>query len=97
MKAIRKPLIYHDANAEPQLNACLTWGSCNRHLLGFGQRITRSIRKAGITGYQFGAPGVSDGISMGMFQSFRIYLEILTSYFAKVLSECPTLCNQGIL
>ena len=38
---------------------------CNAHLLGMGQRITRSIRKAGLTGYQFGTPAVSDGISMG--------------------------------
>jgi dihydroxy-acid dehydratase len=32
-----------------------------------GQRITRSIRKANLTGYQFGTPAVSDGISMGTF------------------------------
>lgn len=30
-----------------------------------GQRIKQSISKAGITGYQFGTVGVSDGISMG--------------------------------
>jgi len=40
---------------------------CNAHLLGMGQRITRSIRKANLTGYQFGTPAVSDGISMGTF------------------------------
>lgn len=38
---------------------------CNGHLLGMGQRIKQSISKAGITGYQFGTVGVSDGISMG--------------------------------
>lgn len=40
---------------------------CNRHLLGFGQRIKKSIAKAGLIGYQFGTVGVSDGISMGTF------------------------------
>jgi dihydroxy-acid dehydratase len=38
---------------------------CNRHLLGLGQKITKSLRQANITGYQFGTVGVSDGISMG--------------------------------
>ncbi|SHO77276.1 Dihydroxyacid dehydratase [Malassezia sympodialis ATCC 42132] len=38
---------------------------CNSHLLGIGQRIRASIEKAGLTGYQFGTVGVSDGISMG--------------------------------
>lgn len=38
---------------------------CNGHLLELGQRVKKSITKAGITGYQFGAVGVSDGISMG--------------------------------
>jgi dihydroxy-acid dehydratase len=38
---------------------------CNGHLLGLGQRVKRSINNAGLTGYQFGAVGVSDGISMG--------------------------------
>jgi hypothetical protein len=38
---------------------------CNGHLLGLGQRVKKSISEAGITGYQFGAVGVSDGISMG--------------------------------
>lgn len=38
---------------------------CNAHLLGLGQRIKKSVVDAGLTGYQFGAVGVSDGISMG--------------------------------
>ncbi|PWZ01946.1 dihydroxy-acid and 6-phosphogluconate dehydratase [Testicularia cyperi] len=38
---------------------------CNAHLLGIGQRIKKSVEQAGLTGYQFGAVGVSDGISMG--------------------------------
>jgi len=38
---------------------------CNGHLLALGQRVKKSITNAGITGYQFGAVGVSDGISMG--------------------------------
>ena len=40
---------------------------CNAHLLGLGQRIKQSISNADLTGYQFGAPGVSDGISNGTF------------------------------
>lgn len=35
------------------------------HILGLGQRIKKSLIEAGITGYQFGTVGVSDGISMG--------------------------------
>ncbi|EKM51844.1 uncharacterized protein PHACADRAFT_262219 [Phanerochaete carnosa HHB-10118-sp] len=38
---------------------------CNRHLLGLGQLVKRSLTEAGIIGYQFGTVGVSDGISMG--------------------------------
>lgn len=38
---------------------------CNAHLLGVGQRIRQSLENAGVTGYQFGTVGVSDGISMG--------------------------------
>jgi dihydroxy-acid dehydratase len=38
---------------------------CNAHLLGLGQRIKKSLVEAGLTGYQFGTVGVSDGISMG--------------------------------
>ena len=38
---------------------------CNAHLLGVGQRIRQSLDNAGVTGYQFGTVGVSDGISMG--------------------------------
>lgn len=38
---------------------------CNAHLLAIGQRVKASVQKAGLTGYQFGSVGVSDGISMG--------------------------------
>lgn len=38
---------------------------CNRHLLGLGQIVKKSLTEAGIIGYQFGTVGVSDGISMG--------------------------------
>ena len=38
---------------------------CNKHILGLGQRIRKSISAAGLVGYQFGVAGVSDGISMG--------------------------------
>ncbi|OBZ71407.1 putative dihydroxy-acid dehydratase, mitochondrial [Grifola frondosa] len=38
---------------------------CNKHLLGFGQKVKKSLTDEGIIGYQFGTVGVSDGISMG--------------------------------
>ena len=38
---------------------------CNAHLFSIGKRIKESIGRAGLTGYQFGTVGVSDGISMG--------------------------------
>ena len=38
---------------------------CNRHLLGLGQHVKKSLTEEGIIGYQFGTVGVSDGISMG--------------------------------
>lgn len=38
---------------------------CNRHLLGLGRDIKKSLYDADLIGYQFGAVGVSDGISMG--------------------------------
>lgn len=38
---------------------------CNAHLLDLGKRVKKSLHDAGLTGYQFGAVGVSDGISMG--------------------------------
>ncbi|SPO41106.1 probable ILV3 - dihydroxy-acid dehydratase, mitochondrial precursor [Pseudozyma flocculosa] len=38
---------------------------CNAHLLEVGQRVKKSVNDAGLTGYQFGTVGVSDGISMG--------------------------------
>lgn len=41
------------------------WCRCNRHLLGLGQRVKKSLEDAGLVGYQFGTVGVSDGISMG--------------------------------
>lgn len=34
-------------------------------MLGLGQIVKQSINEAGLTGYQFGTVGVSDGISMG--------------------------------
>jgi dihydroxy-acid dehydratase len=40
---------------------------CNKHILGLGQHIKKSLQKADIIGYQFGTVGVSDGISMGTF------------------------------
>src|ERR1700728_5310035 len=41
------------------------FASCNRHLLGLGQQIKKSLYDADLIGYQFGTVGVSDGISMG--------------------------------
>ncbi|WRT65386.1 dihydroxy-acid dehydratase [Kwoniella shivajii] len=38
---------------------------CNGHILGLGQRVKKSLGEAGLIGYQFGTPAVSDGISMG--------------------------------
>ncbi|KZP33685.1 dihydroxy-acid dehydratase [Athelia psychrophila] len=38
---------------------------CNRHLLGLGAQIKKSLYAADLIGYQFGTVGVSDGISMG--------------------------------
>ncbi|KAI0335944.1 dihydroxy-acid and 6-phosphogluconate dehydratase [Cubamyces sp. BRFM 1775] len=38
---------------------------CNKHLLGLGQHVKKSLIDSGIIGYQFGTVGVSDGISMG--------------------------------
>ena len=34
-------------------------------MLGLGQRVRKSLFNAGLIGYQYGVPGVSDGISMG--------------------------------
>jgi len=53
---------------KPMVGVASVWyegNPCNRHLLGLGQKITKSLRQADITGYQFGTVGVSDGISMG--------------------------------
>lgn len=44
-----------------------TSSRCNAHVLALGQRIKKSVADAGLVGYQFGVPGVSDGISMGTF------------------------------
>lgn len=41
--------------------------SCNKHVLTLGTRIKKSLADSGITGYGFGTPAVSDGISMGTF------------------------------
>ncbi|THH27032.1 hypothetical protein EUX98_g7146 [Antrodiella citrinella] len=38
---------------------------CNKHILGLGQDIKKSLAAEGLIGYQFGTVGVSDGISMG--------------------------------
>ncbi|PIL22492.1 hypothetical protein GSI_15181 [Ganoderma sinense ZZ0214-1] len=38
---------------------------CNKHLLGLGQQVKKSLVDAGLIGFQFGTVGVSDGISMG--------------------------------
>ncbi|WVF66755.1 dihydroxy-acid dehydratase [Kwoniella sp. CBS 6097] len=38
---------------------------CNGHILGLGQKVKKSLQEAGLIGYQFGTPAVSDGISMG--------------------------------
>lgn len=62
MKATRKSLDFQVASI---LNSMLR--SCNKHLLGLGQRVKQSIANAGLIGYQFGTVGVSDGISNGTF------------------------------
>ncbi|GAA5839660.1 hypothetical protein JCM5353_003333 [Sporobolomyces roseus] len=56
--------------AKPMVGVANVWyegNPCNKHVLGLGSRIKESLQKAGITGYQFGTVGVSDGISMGTF------------------------------
>lgn len=56
--------------SKPMVGVASIWyegNPCNGHLLGLGQRVKRSIAKAGIVGYQFGTAAVSDGISMGTF------------------------------
>ncbi|GAA6063207.1 hypothetical protein JCM10212_006840 [Sporobolomyces blumeae] len=56
--------------AKPMVGVANVWyegNPCNKHVLGLGHRIKDSLTKAGITGYQFGTVGVSDGISMGTF------------------------------
>lgn len=60
MRAIRKSSSkLHATHAE------IRTSSCNRHLLGVGQRVKASLTNADLIGYQFGTVGVSDGISMG--------------------------------
>ncbi|GJN93356.1 hypothetical protein Rhopal_006409-T1 [Rhodotorula paludigena] len=55
---------------KPMVGVANVWyegNPCNKHVLKLGDRIKASLTKAGITGYQFGTVGVSDGISMGTF------------------------------
>ncbi|BEI80163.1 hypothetical protein CcaverHIS002_0106920 [Cutaneotrichosporon cavernicola] len=54
--------------AKPMVGVASVWyegNPCNGHILALGQRIKQSLQRAGVTGYQFGTVGVSDGISMG--------------------------------
>ncbi|KAM0791091.1 hypothetical protein ACM66B_004382 [Microbotryomycetes sp. NB124-2] len=56
--------------AKPMVGVANVWyegNPCNKHVLGLGSRIKASLQKAGLTAYQFGTVGVSDGISMGTF------------------------------
>jgi dihydroxyacid dehydratase/phosphogluconate dehydratase len=56
----------HSAPAHPLIVLRRYEGNpCNAHLLGLGQKIKKSLHDAGLTGYQYGVVGVSDGISMG--------------------------------
>jgi dihydroxy-acid dehydratase len=53
---------------KPMVGVASIWyegNPCNQHILGLGQRIKKSLVASGITGYQYGVVGVSDGISMG--------------------------------
>ncbi|GAA96965.1 uncharacterized protein L969DRAFT_54090 [Mixia osmundae IAM 14324] len=55
---------------KPMIGVASIWyegNPCNNHVLALGQRVKKSIAKAGLTGYHFGTPGISDGISMGTF------------------------------
>ncbi|KAF5352967.1 hypothetical protein D9758_007937 [Tetrapyrgos nigripes] len=54
--------------SRPMVGIASVWyegNPCNKHLLGLGRDIKKSVEEAGIIGYQFGTVGVSDGISMG--------------------------------
>ncbi|BGP35029.1 dihydroxy-acid dehydratase ilv3 [Rhodotorula toruloides] len=56
--------------AKPMVGIANVWyegNPCNKHVLSLGHIIKSSLTRAGITGYQFGTVGVSDGISMGTF------------------------------
>ncbi|GAA5871151.1 hypothetical protein JCM8547_001471 [Rhodosporidiobolus lusitaniae] len=56
--------------AKPMVGVANVWyegNPCNMHVLKLGERVKKSLTSAGITGYQFGTLGVSDGISMGTF------------------------------
>ncbi|GAA6043847.1 hypothetical protein JCM8097_007234 [Rhodosporidiobolus ruineniae] len=56
--------------ARPMVGIANVWyegNPCNMHVLKLGDRVKTSLTNAGITGYGFGTPGVSDGISMGTF------------------------------
>ena len=59
MKATRASTYF---NPSPLISL---FARCNRHLLGLGQKVKKSIQDANMIGYQFGTVGVSDGISMG--------------------------------
>ncbi|ORY74797.1 dihydroxy-acid/6-phosphogluconate dehydratase [Leucosporidium creatinivorum] len=56
--------------SKPMVGVANVWyegNPCNKHVLDLGHRVKASLVNAGITGYQFGTVGVSDGISMGTF------------------------------
>lgn len=67
MKATRKQAPTIEASTETNLCPFVSVHPrrCNRHLLGLGQLVKKSLTDAGLIGYQFGTVGVSDGISMG--------------------------------
>ncbi|KAI0076350.1 dihydroxy-acid and 6-phosphogluconate dehydratase [Panus rudis PR-1116 ss-1] len=53
---------------KPMVGVASVWyegNPCNKHLLGLGQKVKKSLVQSDIIGYQFGTVGVSDGISMG--------------------------------
>lgn len=55
---------------KPMVGIANVWyegNPCNKHVLTLGTRIKKSLADSGITGYGFGTPAVSDGISMGTF------------------------------
>lgn len=62
MKEIRQ---YQNATLGNRKSTKIRQFRCNRHLLGLGQQIKKSLYDSDVIGYQFGTVGVSDGISMG--------------------------------